>query len=179
MKKTLIFHGSPRKNGDTAAMVERLVSQLDGEVFVERVFGNGIGSCLDCRVCRKKSGCALEDGMARLYTLIEECDNVVIASPVWYGTLTGRLLEVMSRLQTYFSAEAFRNEKTPLRAKRGGIMLAYGGNGGENNAEYTARVLLKSMNAQELFPTVFNADTDSKKNEDDSQIKALAEFLNK
>ena len=176
MKKTLILCGSPRRNGDTASLLHQLIPLLDGEVNVEYVFENGIGSCRDCRACRKQRGCVLNDGAERLYTLIEECDNVLIASPVWYGSLTGRLMEVMSRLQTYFSARAFRGEEL-LQPKKGGILLTAGGCGGGENAVATARILLKSMNAVQIFTPILHLQTDTVR-PDAEGLPQLAKFFN-
>ena len=53
-----------------------------------------------------------------IYAYIEECDNVLIASPVYFSELTGKLLDLGSRLQTYFSAKFFRREQPVAKAKR-------------------------------------------------------------
>jgi len=48
--------------------------------------------------------------MQEIYKYIEECDNILIASPLYFSELTGKLLVVGSRLQTYFCARFFRKQ---------------------------------------------------------------------
>jgi len=49
---------------------------------------------------------------------IQECDNILIASPLYFSELTGKLLDVGSRLQTYFCARFFRNEEPIVKSKK-------------------------------------------------------------
>ena len=106
---TLIFDGSPHKNGDTAALVRALKSNLQGECTVIRAYGANVSPCIDCRACWKKPGCAIQDGMQEIYRLIEACDAIVIACPIYYSELTGPLSEAASQSE----AQAGRN--TALR----------------------------------------------------------------
>ena len=53
--KTLIINGSPKKNGDTAALIDELLRHLEGEVRI--ISGDdSISPCIDCRFCWKKNG---------------------------------------------------------------------------------------------------------------------------
>ncbi len=56
--------------------------------------------------------------MQETYKYIEECDNILIASPIYFSELTGALLNIGSRLQTYFCARFFRKEKPIKKAKK-------------------------------------------------------------
>ncbi len=93
--KTLILNGSPRINGD-------------GEYRIVDAYRCNISPCLDCRYCWKSNGCAMNDEMQEIYKYIQECDNILIASPLYFSELTGKLLDVGSRLQTYFSCRGIR-----------------------------------------------------------------------
>ncbi len=50
--------------------------------------------------------------MQEVYDYIQECDNILIASLIYFSELTGQLLAITSRLQTYFCAKFFRKETT-------------------------------------------------------------------
>ena len=117
--KTLIFNGSPHKNGDTASLTGRLTGLLEGSFTEVFAYDEGIAPCNDCRSCIKNSGCAINDDMQRVYRLIAQCDNIVIASPIHFSALTGRLLCIASRLQTLYCARAFRGEEPVAKAKKG------------------------------------------------------------
>ena len=120
--KTLIINGSPRKNGDTQALIDAFVSGLSGEY---RVISrdDGISPCIDCRYCWSHDGCAVNDAMQDVYAYLADCDAVVLASPVWFSSLSGPALDIGSRLQTYFARKCFRHQPSPLKPKRGVILL--------------------------------------------------------
>lgn len=179
---TLILNGSPHKNGDTAALIAALRENLQGEVTQIDCYRAGISPCTDCRWCTKNPGCAIKDEMQDLYPILESCDNIVIASPVYFSLPTAPVLSVASRIQTYFCASFFRKQPVPIKPKRGGILLAGGGSGSAEPAEATARRLLKYMKAKEIGPVAASLKTDRIPARDDadalSAARELADFLN-
>ena len=180
--KTLIFSGSPRKDGDTAALIDEFVRQLDGEVEIVDVFERNIASCIDCRFCWENEGCSQLDDMQDVYDLIQECDNILIASPVFFTEVTGQLLVVASRLQTYFCARYFRKETPVAKIKKGGILLVQGGGHKAEKAADTAAALLKEMNAIKIAPPIFCLETDTvppaENREAVDRLSELAAFFN-
>ncbi len=145
--KTLIFNGSPRKNGDTVALLKEFTEKLEGEYRVVDAYYCNIAPCTDCRYCKTNAGCSKEDEMQQVYEYIQECDNILIASPIYFSELTGQLLAVMSRLQTYWCARFFRKEIPIIKKKKGGIILVGGGDGSMSKATDTAESLFHKMNA--------------------------------
>lgn len=158
--KTLIFNGSPRKNGDTVSLIRHFTKQLSGEYKVVDAYHCNISPCLDCRYCWKKSGCAIQDEMQEVYEYLKDCDNVLIASPVYFSELTGKMLDVGSRLQTYFCGRRFRKEDSGLTPKKGAVVLVGGGDGKPDKAYETAKTLLKHMNCKEIHELVCSHNTD-------------------
>jgi len=181
--KTLIINGSPRAFGDTVALLEILKENLAGDCFLIDAYHCNIAACVDCRYCRSHPGCAVEDGMQKVYDYIRDCDNAVIASPIYFSELTGKVLDLCSRLQTFFSARAFRGEIPDIAEKRGAVILVGGGNGAPDKAFSTARTLLKSMNCREIHPLVCFHDTDHRRAAEDectvAGVKNIAAFLNR
>jgi multimeric flavodoxin WrbA len=159
--KTLIFNGSPRKDGDTAILLNEFTRLIEGECKIVHAFDCNITSCIDCRDCWEHNGCSISDGMQEVYDDIQECDNILIASPVFFTELTGQLLVVASRLQTYFCARYFRKETPIKKRKKGGILLVQGGSHQADKAADTAKMLLNTMNAMDLAPAVFCLNADS------------------
>lgn len=181
--KTLIFNGSPRKNGDTKSLIKILSENLNGEIKVVDCYYKNISPCIDCRFCHKNKGCSINDEMQEIYKYIEECDNVIIASPVYFGEVTGKLLDVMSRLQCYFTASRFLKSPIFIKPKKGGILLVGGGEGAPDKAISTSQMLLKCMSAKNIFTPITDTLTDTRPavncNETVEKVKALSEFLNK
>lgn len=181
--KTLILNGSPRKKGDTAALISHLLEHLLGEVKIVNAYDGRIAPCIDCRACRKQEGCIINDGMQEVYDYLRTCDNVVIASPVYFSELTGQLLNAASRLQTYYSARYIRREEPLLSRKKGAVLLTGGGTGDPMRAYKTASELLSYMNAVEIFPLVCSHNTDRVPASEDREalisVRKAAEFLSR
>jgi len=180
--KTLILNGSPHRDGDTAALIKALTARLGGEVRVVDCYTADIAPCSDCRRCRERLACPVDDGMQEVYAYLAECDNVVLASPVHYGELSAMLLKVASRFQMYSSALIFRREALPVRAKRGAVLLAQGGSGGAERAFETARLIFQSIGINDIFSLICSPNTDKLPAADDekalAEVGKLAEYLN-
>ena len=159
--KTLILNGSPRANGDTASLIKELTKKLPGEYKIVNAYQCDVSPCVDCRYCWEHSGCAITDGMQEIYDYIQECDNILIASPVYFSELTGKLLDLGSRLQTYYCAAFFRKEKPIPKEKKGAVILVGGGDGRMEKAYSTARILLHHMNCQSIHDLVSSHNTNT------------------
>lgn len=179
--KTLIINGSPRVSGDTVSLINRLSENLSGEYRIINTYTCNISPCVDCRYCKTHAGCAIRDDMQEVYKYIEECDNIVIASPVYFSEVTGKLLDFASRLQTYFCARFFRKEVPVAKAKKGAVILVGGGAGRIDRAYDTACILLKSMNCKEIYPLVSSHNTDNVPAIDDGEcvsgVDNIAKFF--
>lgn len=181
--KTLIINGSPRVNGNTASLLDILKDRLAGEYMVVDAYWCKIEPCIDCRFCKTHAGCSIQDGMQEVYDYIQECDSVVIASPIYFSEVTGKVLDVCSRLQTYFSARYFRGETPVKKEKRGAVILVGGGDGEPEKAYGTARTLLKMMNCKEIHELICSHGTDHRDAAEDEQavagVRQAAAFLNR
>lgn len=160
--KTLIFNGSPRENGDTVSLIQKITEKIPGEYKIINAYRCNISPCIDCRYCWENSGCRIDDEMQEVYQYIEECDNILIASPIYFSELTGKLLDVGSRLQTYFCAAYFRKEKPVIKAKRGAVILVGGGDGHMDKAYGTACALLHQMNCHDIHQLVYSHNTNER-----------------
>lgn len=168
--KTLIFNGSPRQNGDTVSLIKSFTESSCGEYKIVNAYRCHISPCLDCRYCWRNNGCAIEDEMAEVYQYIQECDNILIASPIYFSELTGKLLDVGSRLQTYFCARFFRKEEPVPKPKKGAVILVGGGDGHMDKAYGTASTLLHHMNCQDIWEAVYSHNTNERPAIDDENV---------
>ena len=180
-KKTLIINGSPRVNGDNAFLINELKKHLEGEVTELSAFRSDIAPCIDCRGCWDTAKCVVEDEMRIIYD--DDFDNVVLASPVYFMTLPGQVLSLMSRFQPQHVAQFFLKKPLDIKPKRGGLILTAGGNGNAKGAAHHIRVFFKLMNAkgyEEHYVTSLNTDNipascDEKAIKD---VRMLAKWLN-
>lgn len=159
--KTLIFNGSPRKDGDTAALIRAFASALPAAPEIVDAYTIHVTGCLDCRACTTRFHCAVEDDMSSIYRAILASDCIVIASPIYYSLLTGRLLDVLSRLQPGYYARQRGEPGFHTRPRRGGILLAGGGDGSPDPAIRAAKTLLHAMGATSIEPPVASLRTNT------------------
>lgn len=180
--KTLILNGSPREQGNTAKITELITENLLGEYKVINAYDCDISACTDCRYCWENKGCSIKDGMQEVYDYIQTCDNIVIASPIYFSELTGKLLDVGSRFQTYYCARKFRNEQPVEKTKKGAVVLVGGGDGNMNKAYETACTLLNHINCVDICKPVFYHNTNYTEAIEDEEvklkIKQITDFLN-
>ncbi|MDR2421606.1 MAG: flavodoxin family protein [Oscillospiraceae bacterium] len=144
--KTLIINGSPRARGDTAALIGALRSGLAGEVSELPAYRARISPCVDCRFCHTNARCAIDDDMRAVYA--DDFDRLVVASPVYYGSLTPPVMALASRLQIHHAAKHFLGAPIELRPKRGAVLLAGGGKGIPAEARRLSRVILRILGAE-------------------------------
>jgi len=147
--KTLIVNGSPRKSGGTSVLVNRLKELLDGDISVVDTYYSKISPCVDCRFCWTHSECAIKDDMQQVYRIINDADNIVIASPIYFTELTGSLLQWASRLQYIWVSKNLRKDTVILKKERyGGVILVDGGDGYMDTSLAMAKRLLRNMGAE-------------------------------
>lgn len=89
-----ILMGSPRKQGNTAALLEPFTAQLlqEGcrcETFW--LYDCAIAPCTACRTCQRDHsifGCRIADDAQRIFDALLRCDLMVLATPIysWYCT---------------------------------------------------------------------------------------------
>ncbi len=177
-KKTLIINGSPRPAGNTAYLIGVLRRHLEGEAIEISAFRSGIASCVDCRGCWETAKCVVQDGMQVIYD--DDFDNIVIASPVYYGTLPGSVLSLMSRLQPWHAATFFLKQPLEQRLKKSAAILTAGGKGNQANANHHLSAFFRMVNAQGFLEhTACSPNTDTvPAQEDKHAIAAVVEIAN-
>jgi multimeric flavodoxin WrbA len=118
----VILSGSPRKNGNT----ERLASAFaDGAAAADktvrsfRVAGLKIGGCRGCEHCFAHKGvCIQTDDMPPLLDELRKADALVLASPVYYFSVTAQLKLVIDRF--------FALIQEGMAGKRAALLLTCG-----------------------------------------------------
>ena len=110
--KVLMINGSPRVNGNTSVALAELekVFQKNGiETETVQIGGEEIRGCMACGYCFKNGKCAIDDIVNNeLASKFEECDGLVVASPVYYASAnaTGSASIASAFSVMYFSVSA-------------------------------------------------------------------------
>jgi len=174
--RTLILNGSPRLNGDTAALVAALRSELSGSIDEVNAYHDRISPCIDCRVCWQQDVCAIDDGMQDIYRLQPQYDAVVIASPIYFSNLSGSLLALCSRFQFFWVQRVMKGIDLRGKAKRGAILLTGGGDDSSYAARKSAAILLHQLNATVIGEVMSLQTNNLTASEDIRALKAAREL---
>ena len=99
----LVLNGSPRPNGNTAAMVAAFVEgagENGHNITIVPVCQKKIAGCLACEYChtKDKGKCVQKDDMQKIYPVLEEAEMIVLASPIYYHSFTGQLQCAINRI---------------------------------------------------------------------------------
>ncbi len=124
-KKILILNGSPKKNGNTATLVNWFVeaARLKGaevEVVNTAFLKYRSNGCISCRKCQgiKDYLCVIKDDARPVLAKMAKADVIVMATPLYFYGPSAQLKLVMDRM---FSLYKWDNKagtmKTPLKGK--------------------------------------------------------------
>ena len=91
--------GSARKQGNSSALLVRVLDRLRGEFRVELVSlaDLDIRPCDGCQYCETKGACRIQDEMLKLYPKLLEAGAVLLASPAYMGGIASRMQAFMER----------------------------------------------------------------------------------
>lgn len=169
--KTLVLFGSPRKNGQTAKMLEVLLEKISGEVEIIDAYKTEIAPCKDCRLCWKHNKCSIKDNFNEIYEKAIEADNIIVASPIYYFSLPAPLKTIIDRFQIHW-ARLKRNDDSEIKSKKCVMLLVGGANGSETQflgAELILNCLFKELNGEYIEKVTFK-NSDNQLVEDNPEI---------
>ena len=156
MKKVLVISSSPRPNSNSRELANKFVlgaKESGHDVELINICKEKINYCLGCGKCYSSGVCIQKDGFNSIARKVEEADVLVLASPVYFYSMSGQLKVFIDRMvQNYQKVHAdiyifltawtekVENLNNPLEAIRGfsrdclencpekGVILAYGVN---------------------------------------------------
>jgi len=126
-KKMVILLGSPRREGNSAALAERIAAgaaEAGAKVQTFYLHGMKIAPCSACEACHKPGakGCVIRDGMQRVYGELSAADAIVYASPIYWFTVSAQLKAAMDRCYALGGSEGYA-----MAGKKIGLAFAFGG----------------------------------------------------
>lgn len=140
-KNILILNGSPRRMGNTAALTAEFAkgAKRAGNTVTEFFLGSmEINGCKGCFGGGKQpdSPCVQKDDMEKIYPVYREADIVVLASPLYYWSISGQLKCAFDRL--FAVAECDPHYRNP--GKECILLMAAEGNGFEESIYWYERL---------------------------------------
>lgn len=123
----MIIASSPRKNGNSDLLAEQFAKgaqEAGNKVETVWLRELKLNYCLGCYTCQRKGACVFKDGMETLLQKMTDADVIVLATPVYFYSVSGqmkvffdRTLPVygkMTNKQLYFMVTAQDDHKAQL-----------------------------------------------------------------
>ena len=101
MSMILAVNGSPRKDGNTAHMLQTVLDVCAASGHQTELYqagGRTVRGCMVCGGCGNHVGrCAIDDWMNELYQKMAKADAILLGSPTYFSDLTPELKAVIDR----------------------------------------------------------------------------------
>lgn len=164
-----VLNGSPRPNGNTAAMVAAFTegaTEKGHQVSVVNVCRKKIAGCLACEYCHTKGNgrCIQQDDMQEIYPVLEEAEMIVLASPVYYHSVTGQLQCAINRI---YALDKPKHLKKAALFLSSGSDNVYGGAVYEYQNSFLDYLKLENMGVFTAF---------DKQNKSEEKLEELRQF---
>ncbi len=107
MKKIIIIDGGPRRNMNTALMLQKFAEgakSANEEIEIKsfRLYDLDYKGCMSCMACKVKGKasniCKFKDPLTPILEEIAQADGLVLGSPVYFGDVTGQMRTFLERL---------------------------------------------------------------------------------
>ncbi len=127
--KVLLINGSPNTKGCTYTAlteVEKTLKEAGVDTEIIHIGNKDLRGCIGCRQCKKNGKCVFNDLVNEVAPKFEECDGMVIGSPVYFASANGTLVSFIDRL--FYSVPFDKTMKVGaavVSARRGGASATF------------------------------------------------------
>jgi multimeric flavodoxin WrbA len=139
----LALYTSPRRNGNTATLLDALVEGAQGaglEVESFRAARMDIRPCRACNACFKEGECIQQDDMQEIYPHLTDAAAVAMAAPIFSMNICAQAKALIDRCQRFWSTRYVLNKslvEPDFEASRRGIFISCCGRDIEKTFECT------------------------------------------
>jgi multimeric flavodoxin WrbA len=136
MNEVLVLEGSPRKGGNTEVLIDavaRGIVEAGGSLERIRVADLRLAPCIGCGGCDKTGDCVVKDEMTVIYEKITAAHRLILASPIYFYSITAQLKAVVDRGQALWSRRslALKEGTWRINPERKGFLVAVAATRGE------------------------------------------------
>jgi len=136
MAEILAIYGSPRRKGNTALLLKKAVEGArEAHANVEEIVLRDlkISPCLEIYGCKETGRCVIQDDFQPLYDKLLKCRGLMLASPIFFYTVSALTKSMMDRCQSLW-VKRYWIEKTPFGKKefaKKGLFISVGATKGK------------------------------------------------
>jgi multimeric flavodoxin WrbA len=136
MPEILAIYGSPRRNGNTATLLREAVRGARSRGgAVEEVFLRdlNISPCLEIYGCKETGRCVIKDDFQELHDKLLHCRGLMLASPVFFYTVSAHTKTFMDRCQALWVKKYWIDKNVFGKSipQRKGLFISAGATGGK------------------------------------------------
>ena len=105
MTTILAIYGSPRRKGNTSLLLQKAVegARAAGAEVDEIVLRDlTISPCLEIYGCKFTGRCVIKDDFQSVYDRLSQCHGLILASPIFFYTVTSHTKMLMDRCQSFW-----------------------------------------------------------------------------
>lgn len=169
MVQIIAIYGSPRRDGNSAALLKQAVAGARQEgADVEEVFLRDykISPCMEIYQCIKTGECAIRDDFPEVLARLESSTGIMLASPIFFYTVSAHTKIFMDRCQSLWVRKYWIEKQVFRKAPetRKGLFISVGATGGKklfDGAILTVKYFFDVLNAG-LWRTVLCRGVDRK-----------------
>ncbi len=151
--------GSPRIGGNTDILLDRALEGARNKgAKTEKVILNTLrlSPCQECENMSDDGFCIFEDDFQLLFKKIENSDAVILASPIFFGSLSAQTKIMIDRFQCFWRAKYLLKINIAQKDKKGAFISVEGSQRQDffDNAKSIVKNLFATINAEyseELF----------------------------
>lgn len=146
MNKILAVYGSPRREGNTTLLLNQAVQgALDTGAQVEKIVLGDLqmSPCLEIYGCKETGRCVIQDDFQEVYDQLLACHGVMLASPIFFYTVSAHTKILMDRCQSLW-VKKYWIDKIPYgqwNPRRKGLFISVGATKGKRLFEGTLLTL--------------------------------------
>jgi multimeric flavodoxin WrbA len=157
--KILGINGSPRIGGNTDILLDKVLEGAGANrADTEKIILNNLkfSPCQECESVNDDRECVIKDDMHIVYAKIKYADAIVLASPIFFGSLSAQTKMMIDRFQCVWQLKYMLNKDNGYKKKKGVFVSVEGSDRKDffDNAGAVVRNLFATVNAEysgELF----------------------------
>jgi multimeric flavodoxin WrbA len=113
--------GSPLPEGNTAHLLDRaLKGAEDAGCTVEKIVVTNLcfEDCQEMLFCKDHETCIMDDDMQQMFPKLRDADGIILATPVMFMGIPGKLKSFMDRCQVFYMAKYVRKKSLVAAEKK-------------------------------------------------------------
>ena len=186
MKKILLVNASPRKGGNSDVITRILAEDLkECDVTVFNMREKKCNPCLACGACqgRDTQMCVQNDDIRELLPVIDQCDGIVLATPIYNQQICSQAKLFIERWYPFFKFDAPLMSNTSKPGKKAALICSFWGSPVDVTAKYAEWTVdgFSQMGATDkktlIFPQIPGKGDVEKNGDYVAQIHSLADWL--